>query len=283
MCRRPLPRPRRQIPEAASQLDDLRRTAAGQLPRGGVAREIQRCPQPRDDLRRYRSGMTRRPAHTVIVKDVGEREWQVLRSGQRILDRGVELGFCNRRRDRDRDVTQQAHPPLAQHALGLFRHDAQVAGDRAAVVRDGAIRERVVGLFLIARALEEQLELVVPGRAPGPQHAVDARPDVGPDLRPDFARRPAEGPWVLGAERHRAVGVVVKECQIRSPAHPHRKTRRQEHPDNRAQALRPGFSRSERGRRPVGGAHEGRHFAFDGEGIVLGSGVQRSSASQRPQ
>ncbi len=63
LCRRPLPRPRRQIPEAASQLDDLsahcRRAAA-------TWRRLRRdpaCRQPRDDLRRYPSGRPGARAH----------------------------------------------------------------------------------------------------------------------------------------------------------------------------------------------------------------------------
>ena len=61
-----------------------------------------------------------------------------------------------------------------------------------------------------------------------------------PDLRPHLARRPAERPRVLGAERHVRVGVVVEEGELGAPAHPHRVARRQHDADDGAQALRPG-------------------------------------------
>ena len=86
-------------------------------------------------------------------------------------------------------------------------------------------------------------------------------------------RRPAERPRVLRAERHRRVGIVVEKSQIRSPAHPHRETRRQENADDRPQAVRPGVWRTQRRGRPVLGPHQSGELAAARKEFVDSRGV----------
>ena len=69
-------------------------------------------------------------------------------------------------------------------------------------------------------------------RSPAPvcMHGLDPRADVRPDLRPHLARRAAERPRVLLAERVAPVGVVAEERQLRPPRHPHREARGEQRP-----------------------------------------------------
>ena len=62
------------------------------------------------------------------------------------------------------EFAQQREPPLADDALGLLGDDAEHAADRAVVVGNRAVRERVVGLLGKAAALEEEQQALVPGR-----------------------------------------------------------------------------------------------------------------------
>jgi hypothetical protein len=149
------------------------------------------------------------------------------------------------------EVPQGRDAPLADHALGLLGDDAQHAGDRPAVVVDGAVGERVVALLLITGALDEQQQRLIEGRLAGAQHLLDPGADVGPDLGPDLAGGTAQRPRILVAERLAPVGVVTEERQLRTPRHPHGKARRQHHAHHRAQAARPGVGRTKRCLRPV--------------------------------
>ncbi len=112
----------------------------------------------------------------------------------------------------------------------------------------------MVGLLGVAAALEEQQQRLVPGRHAGAHHGLDARADVGPDLRPHLARRAPERPRVLLAERVAPVRVVAEERQLRAPRHPHREARREDDLDDGLQAPRPLLRRAERVRRPVDGS-----------------------------
>ena len=137
---------------------------------------------------------------------------------------------------------------------------------RSSVTR--AVGEGVVRLLWIPAPLEEQPQVFVPRRLSGVQHPLDPWPDLRPDFRPHLAGRPAERPGMLGAERHRAVGVVVEERQLGAPSHPHGEPRRQEHAHDRPQALWPGVCRTKRRRGPLLGTHEAGHLASSGEQVV---------------
>ncbi len=126
----------------------------------------------------------------------------------------------------------------------------------------------MVGFFAVAAALEEEEQRLVPCGDAGAENGFDAGTDVTPDLPPDFPSRLAKRPGVLLAERHLRVGVVVEEGQLRTPAHPHRKTRSEQDADDGAQALGPGFDRTERRGGPVHLRHECTTFATGGEGVA---------------
>ncbi len=80
----------------------------------------------------------------------------------------------------------------------------------------------MVGLLGIAGPLQEQHQRLVPGRLRRSRDAIDPRADVGPDLGPHLAGRPAQRPGVLQAQGVAAVGGVAEERQLRPPRHPHR-------------------------------------------------------------
>ena len=103
----------------------------------------------------------------------------------------------------------------------------------------------MIGLLHVAAALEEQQQALVPGRRPRLKHHVNPRSDVGPDLRPHLARRPAERPRIFLAERVAAVRRVTEERQLRAPRHPHGKARGQHDAHDRSEAVRPRLGRAD--------------------------------------
>ena len=122
----------------------------------------------------------------------------------------------------------------------------------------------MIGLLGIAVALQEEHETLVPGCHAGVEHLLDARTDFVPDFAPDFAGRTPQGPGVFLAQRHPAVGVVIKEGEVRAPTHPHGIARSEENADYGLQALGPRHLRTERSPRPVISVYQFVHELFGG-------------------
>ena len=181
-----------------------------------------------------------------------------------------------------RQLPQRPQPPLADGPLGVLRDHAQHPADAASIVGHGAVGEGVVRLLAEPPPLQEQEQPFVPGRLPVSDHRLGTGADVGPDLRPDLAGRPAQRPRVLGAERHPGVGVVVEEGELRPPAEPHGVAGVEHDPHDRLEALRPIGDRPDRRLRPVEGAGALAHLAAAGEqGVAVcdESGVLRVAHS----
>ena len=143
--------------------------------------------------------------------------------------------------------------------------------DHAGVVGDRAVGERVVGLLGIAAALEEEQQPLVPGRLAGRRAPGRCAGRCCGQISAQTSRagRPsAHG--MLRPERHRRVGVVVEEREVRSPAHPHREARREHDADGRAEALRPRFRFANRCARPIVGPHQPGHFRVAGKQAIVG-------------
>jgi hypothetical protein len=115
------------------------------------------------------------------------------------------------------------------------------------------------GLLVVALAVHEERKVLAVGCL-ARQGGDDQRVDVGPDLRPDVLKTPAQCTRMLRAQ-DRGVGIVVEESEFRAPGHEHRKARLQQETDGRPQGLGPRFRRSERRLRPVVAAHQGTHRA----------------------
>src|ERR1700683_2722483 len=60
----------------------------------------------------------------------------------------------------------------------------------------------------------------------------------------------------------RTVSVVIEKCEIFSPAHPHRITRRQNDVCDGSQTLRPTVGRTKWGSLPIVGTHQRTHLPF---------------------
>ena len=141
----------------------------------------------------------------------------------------------------------------------------------------------MVGLLGVAAALEEQQQRLVPGRLAGAHHGVDARADVGPDLRPHLARRAGRAP--TGTSR-RACRGGRRRCRRTSGPGPTPSTSRSATSagcrHGRARLRRPAVERADAGRCPVDGEqvapdlaagpqHVGRAAALDGHADEEGS------------
>ena len=106
-----------------------------------------------------------RASLAVLVEDVEQRERQRAPVAREAPDGGGDhLGLGADRRRVRAEVAQRRHVPLADDALGVLADDAQHPGDRAVVVVQRAVGERVVGLLGVAAALEEQQQRLVPRR-----------------------------------------------------------------------------------------------------------------------
>ncbi len=198
------------------------------------------------------AGRARQAGGAVGLGQVGQCEGEVLRvAGELPAGECQHLRFgADRARFRP-EVAQRRHPALADDAFGLLADHAQHADHTAVVVAQRAVGERVVALLGVSGAFEEQQQRLVPGRPPRGQHGVDPRTDVVPDLRPHLARRSAQRPRVLAAQRVASVGVVAEERQLLPPGHPHREPRREQDAHGRPQALRPAGRRPQGSRGPV--------------------------------
>ena len=85
-----------------------------------------------------------------------------------------------------------------------------------------------------------------------------------PDLTPRFTAGMAERMRMLGAE-DRAIGVVVKDDELRAPKQDDLSLRRKQHAQHAAQALGPRLHRTERRLRPVECAHERTQLSAAGQ------------------
>ncbi len=143
-------------------------------------------------------------------------------------------------------LAKRAEATLADHPISVLGDDAQHAADIATVVGQRAVGEGVIGFLGIAVALEKEQQPLIPGRLTGAYDSFRARTNIVPDLRPHFGGRTAQRPWMLGAQGHRGVGVVIEEGQFRSPSHPHGEAGRQQHPYDCFQTVWPALRRPQR-------------------------------------
>ncbi len=178
--------------------------------------------RPRLGGRGPRLPAVRGQASAVLVVEVHERERQRAAVGiQRAGGRRQHLGLVTRGRDRCAEVAQRGELAPADDLLGVLADHAQHPLDATVVAGEGAVGERVVGLFDEPAALEEQQQRLVPRGLAGLEDTLDAGADVRPDLRPHLPRRATERPRVLLVERVAAVRVVAEERELRPPRHPH--------------------------------------------------------------
>ena len=163
----------------------------------------------------------------------------------------------------DAELAERLQPPGPDHLVGDLGAGAEDALDRAAVGReDRAVGEADVDLLAREVPLEEEQEVVRPGRRPGAADALEHRPDGVPDLGPDLPRPAARGcPGAWPAEE-RDVGVVVEDVQVRPPPDQDGEAGGEAEADGGPQVLRPATGRAEVGRRPVEGAHPPRELAL---------------------
>ena len=152
-----------------------------------------------------------------------------------------------------------AQPALALDLTRRFRAGAEHPGDAAQLVPDGTVGEGEPGFLGIAVAQHHQRQILVESRFSG-QRAVDQGTDIVPNFRPHLGEGPAERLRVLGSE-DRQIGVVVQECQFRSPGDEHRELGIEQKADDGAERLRPGLRTAERQIRPVVRAHQRAHDA----------------------
>ena len=119
------------------------------------------------------------------VAKVGERERQVARvSSETGLERGHEFDSGRRAGQSHAKVAQYGELPFADDPFGHFGHHAQHARDFAVVVGERRIGKGMIGLFGEPRPREIEQQRFVPSGHAGREYVVDARSDVGPDLRP---------------------------------------------------------------------------------------------------
>ncbi len=194
----------------------------------------------------------------VAVAQVNNAERQIARvARQRQGDRVANILFGPHCRQLASQIAQRRQTTLPQHAVGFLGDDAEHAPDGAVIGGERAVGEGVIGFLGVAAALQQQHQALVPGRRAGVQNVVDARTDIGPDLRPDIAGRLAQRPGVLDAKGRR-IGVVVKEGEVLAPSHPHRIARGDHDPQDCHQAVRPCLAGTDTRCRPVGLSHQRR-------------------------
>ena len=145
---------------------------------------------------RGRCGSPREPC--LFVKRVEQAERHVAAiDGNRSFDRLEDVALRLGRSQSRREQPQRGEPALANHALGLFGDDAEVAGDPAVVAGQGAVGKRVVRLFGIAVTFAGRA--TAPGRTSLRLAAAPAR--AAARARPRFPprRRARAGPGPRGA------------------------------------------------------------------------------------
>jgi hypothetical protein len=134
----------------------------------------------------------------------------------------------------------------------------------------------VIGFLGVAVALQQQQQRLVPGRDAVPHDRFKAAFYGVIDFRPHLAHRAGQGGGMLDAQSG-AIGVVIKEVEIRTPAQPHLEARGQHHAQGNFQAFRPASRRPQREFRPVMGAHQRTHLAASRQKAFVVSQIRQGS------
>ena len=183
---------------------------------------------------------------TRVTEEISKREGKVfLVLIELCLESAQNFRFGIGSRKSGSYIAQRLHATFANDALRFFCHDAEHTRDAAIIVGQGAVGERVIGLFRKATALKKKKECLVIGGLAAAQHALNARANIGPDFRPNFTGARTESPGMLQTESW-SIGIVIKHREFVAPSHPHRVTRREQYVDDGAQTLRPEADRSQR-------------------------------------
>jgi hypothetical protein len=153
--------------------------------------------------------------------------------------------------------------PFGPHLLGRLHaqhdHAADMVGGGAVI--DGAEAVGPVDFFALAEARHHHEVIFLPGRPAARHHPLDLRPHDRPSLGPQLAQpRPEHHRVSLRTERT-TVGVVIETNQLGTPEDARRVMRGQQDAHGRAQCLRPGVRRAERGRSPIVVTNEIAHLA----------------------
>jgi hypothetical protein len=195
------------------------------------------------------------------IEQVDQAEGKIAPVFAQRLQRRRSHGVTAARADQGAgQIAKRAQAALADDALGLFRHHAHQALNRACAAIERAVGKGVIGFFGIAAALQQQQQRFVPGRHPVPHHRFKAAFHGIVDFGPHLAHRAPQSGGVLDAQGG-AIGVVVEEVEIRPPAQPHLEARGQHHAQGDFQAFRPASRQPQRESRPVMSAHQRAHLA----------------------
>ncbi len=266
-ARRVLVRPASDLPEARGHVVDLfdrmRAVTAGKWPDAVVEGGCQR----RQWVARCQAGAAAQRQRAGLGIDLVEQH-------ERHVGRHVRAVACQLRTDvTDRahacqaggQVTQTLAAARAEHLDRGFGNWVEDPADRARLVADRRERERHIGFFEIATAVEEHL-LVADVRTRALVRQFEGLAHDRQGRGPDHLERCAHG-CRMQVAADRAIGVVVDLDIVRAPADQDRERRRQAQADRCAQALRPAGQRSERRRRPVHAADQFAHFTPTGEPV----------------
>ena len=143
--------------------------------------------------------------------------------------------------------------------LGHVAADHQHAAD-AVILVDRAVAVGPVDLLQPAVPRHRNELVLMPGRAAAAHHLLDLRTDDGPDFSPAFPPALTERARVALGSHGLAIGVVIELDEFGAPPDEHRVVGVEQDPHRGAQALRPGFGRSQRTCRPVIGRASTRPF-----------------------
>ena len=120
------------------------------------------------------------------------------------------------------EIAQNAHPALAQDAVGCF-YDCGLHADNFALgVPQGAVRVREVAFFQEAAAVTGEKQVLEPAGITH-QSIFKLLADNRPGLWPGLSAGPPETGWVFGVAEDRLPSVVVKHDEIGTPPNDHRK------------------------------------------------------------
>ena len=135
------------------------------------------------------------------------------------------------------------------------------------LVGNRAVGHLEVGLLEEPLAIDQQVEVVAPGRRLAAKRRLDHRPDDVPDLAPSIRRR--SGPSTSGAWRRGSAG--TRRCRAARTRGPHQSSIGKRLRSNRPTIVRSAcdqpVDRTERRLRPVDRAHESAHLAPVGQHV----------------
>ena len=153
---------------------------------------------------------------------------------------------------------------FADHPCGRFGHGHQHAADPPAFLANRAVGEDEVAFLREPVPVERQHE-IDDVRRPALHDALEHRPDDVPDLGKRLARAGAHRHRMFGGTENRTIAVVIELRVLAAPRDVHGEARLKQNAEGGAQALRPCVDRTDGGRRPVDGAHQGAHLATAGK------------------